>query len=196
MQRLGVLVAHTQPCQPSPEGSPGRPAHRPFRGLLGVHSRCGLHTRAVTVFVTRYPKASDISSSPCLLRLLPAGAVVGWGLHQLESAALSRRTPTAVIDPRSGNASAPEPEFGSRVTTNVTRAGIAPKCRTLALCAIDRTSGRCVRTRVSPDHLRRLPEGAQEGAAHAFAVGKTGLPGDDVDRMTALLQHQPGGLDP
>src|SRR5258705_8143571 len=32
------------------KGSPGRPAHRPFRGMLGVHSRCGLHTRAVTVF--------------------------------------------------------------------------------------------------------------------------------------------------
>src|SRR5215471_10642826 len=31
------------------KGSPGRPAHRPFRGMLGVHSRCGLHTRAVTV---------------------------------------------------------------------------------------------------------------------------------------------------
>ena len=29
----------------------------------------------------------------CLLRLLPAGAVAGWGLHPLESAALSRRTP-------------------------------------------------------------------------------------------------------
>jgi hypothetical protein len=28
-----------------------------------------------------------------LLRLLPAGAVAGWGLHPLESAALSRRTP-------------------------------------------------------------------------------------------------------
>jgi hypothetical protein len=27
-----------------------RPAHRPFRGLLGVHSRYGLHTRRVTVF--------------------------------------------------------------------------------------------------------------------------------------------------
>src|SRR5258706_15448932 len=40
----------TQPCQPSPKGSSGRPAHRPFRGLLGVHSRYGLHTRAVTVF--------------------------------------------------------------------------------------------------------------------------------------------------
>ena len=40
----------TQPCQPSPKGLSGRPAHRPFRGLLGVHSRYGLHTRAVTVF--------------------------------------------------------------------------------------------------------------------------------------------------
>ena len=40
----------SRPCQPSPIGSSGRPAHRPFRGLLGVHSRCGLHTRAVTVF--------------------------------------------------------------------------------------------------------------------------------------------------
>ena len=40
----------TQPCQPSSKGLSGRPAHRPFRGLLGVHSRYGLHTRAVTVF--------------------------------------------------------------------------------------------------------------------------------------------------
>ena len=37
-----------QPCQPSPKGLSGRPAHCPFRGLLSVHSRCGLHTRAVT----------------------------------------------------------------------------------------------------------------------------------------------------
>src|SRR5205807_2063720 len=48
-------------------------------------------------FVTRYPKASDTSSPPCLLRLLLAGAVAGWGLHPLESAALSRRTPEAAI---------------------------------------------------------------------------------------------------
>src|SRR6202048_20916 len=46
-------------------------------------------------FVTRYPKASDISSPPCLLRLLPAGAVAGWDLHPMESAAFSRRTPKA-----------------------------------------------------------------------------------------------------
>src|ERR1700719_4212454 len=50
-------------------------------------------------FVTRYPKASDISSPLCLLRLLPAGAVAGWGLHPLESAALSRRTPVANVAP-------------------------------------------------------------------------------------------------
>jgi hypothetical protein len=43
-----TLRSFTQPYQPSPKGSSGRPAHRPFRGLLGVHSRCGLHTRAVT----------------------------------------------------------------------------------------------------------------------------------------------------
>jgi len=29
--------------------------------------------------------------------LLPAGAVAGWGLHPLESAAFSRRTPIADI---------------------------------------------------------------------------------------------------
>ena len=47
--------------------------------------------------VTRYPEASAISLPPCLLRLLPAGAVAGWGLHPLESAAFARRTPGADI---------------------------------------------------------------------------------------------------
>src|SRR4029077_18507086 len=37
-------------CQPSPIWQSGRPAHCPFRGLLGVHSRYGLHTRSVTVY--------------------------------------------------------------------------------------------------------------------------------------------------
>src|SRR3984893_3679778 len=53
-------------------------------------------------FVTRYPKASDISSPPWLLRLLPAGSVAGWDLHPLESAAFSRRTPRAGV-PRMGS---------------------------------------------------------------------------------------------
>src|SRR5215472_8297014 len=84
----------THPCQPSPIPLSCRPAHRPFRDLLGVHSRCGLHTRAVTVFRDRYPGVSDISSPPCLPRLLPAGAVAGWALHPLKSAALSRQHTT------------------------------------------------------------------------------------------------------
>src|SRR5439155_3829203 len=44
--------------------------------------------------VTRYPKASATSLPPWLLRLLPAGAIAGWDLHPLESAAFPRRTPT------------------------------------------------------------------------------------------------------
>src|SRR5215470_9552403 len=86
----------THPCQPSPVPRPGRPAHRPFRGLLSVHSRCGLHTRTVTVCRDRYPKASDTSSPPCLLRSLPAGAVAGWGLHPPEK----RRLVTAHTESR------------------------------------------------------------------------------------------------
>ena len=50
VQQLGVFLAHlTPPYQPSAIPLSGRPAHRPFRGLLGVYSRCGLHTRAVTL---------------------------------------------------------------------------------------------------------------------------------------------------
>ena len=39
-----------QSCQPSLISLSGRPMHRLFRGLLGVHSHYGLHTRAVTVY--------------------------------------------------------------------------------------------------------------------------------------------------
>src|SRR5277367_6878989 len=42
----------------------------------------------------RYPRASDISSPPCLPRLLPAGAIAGWALHPLEK----RRLVTAHVD--------------------------------------------------------------------------------------------------
>src|SRR5260370_651938 len=38
-QRLAYSCSLTQPYQPSPKGSSGRPAHCPFRRLLGVHSR-------------------------------------------------------------------------------------------------------------------------------------------------------------
>ena len=86
------------------KGSPGRPAHRPFRGMLGVHSRCGLHTRAVTTIVTVIRRLQTFrrlhACSGCFRRERSAG----WGLHPLESAALSRRTPVAVIRPGSTGA--------------------------------------------------------------------------------------------
>ncbi len=87
MQRLGVLVAHlTQPCQPSPEGSPGRPAHRPFRGLLGVHSRCGLHTRAVTVF--RDPLSEGFRH---FVTSMPAPVASGWSGRRVGVAPTGKR---------------------------------------------------------------------------------------------------------
>src|SRR5215469_10575683 len=64
-------------------GHARNPSSLSCRGLPGVHSRCGLHTRSVTVFRDRYPGGLDISSPPCLPRLLPAGAIAGWGLHPL-----------------------------------------------------------------------------------------------------------------
>ena len=45
-----IFRSFSQPYQPSPKTLSGRPAHCPFRGLLGVHSRYGLYTRAATVF--------------------------------------------------------------------------------------------------------------------------------------------------
>ena len=87
VQRLGVLDAHlTQPCQPSPEGSPGRPAHRPFRGLLGVHSRCGLHTRAVTVF--RDPLSEGFRH---FVTSMPAPVASGWSGRRVGLAPTGKR---------------------------------------------------------------------------------------------------------
>src|ERR1700676_4172612 len=84
-QRLGVFLrSFTQPCQPSPKGLSGRPAHRPFRGLLCVHSRYGLHTRRVTVyrdtlnrgfshFVTSMTAPVASGWSGCRVGLTPTG---------------------------------------------------------------------------------------------------------------------------
>jgi hypothetical protein len=71
-------------CQPSPIWQSGRPVHRPFRGLLGVHSRYGLHTRAVTVyrdtltegfshFVTSMTAPVASGWSGCRVGLTPTG---------------------------------------------------------------------------------------------------------------------------
>jgi len=87
----------SQPYQPSPIWQSGRPAHRPFRGLFGVHLRYGLHTRAATVFrgtLNRrlQPFRYLHSCSGCFrLEPSPGGACTHW-----KSAAFSRRTPYAV----------------------------------------------------------------------------------------------------
>jgi hypothetical protein len=70
---------------------------RPGRPLLSSRT-VRAHSRGHQ-FVTRHPKASAISLLPWLLRLVPAGAVAGWGLHPLEYAALSRRTLTGPLTP-------------------------------------------------------------------------------------------------
>src|SRR5258707_15418566 len=63
----------TQPYQHAPIWPSGRPAHRPFRGLLGVHSRYGLHTRAVTVY--RDPLSEGFSH---VVTSMTAPVASGW----------------------------------------------------------------------------------------------------------------------
>jgi len=58
--------------------------------LRPAHSRRHL-------YVTRYTEGFSHFVTSMTAPLLPAGAFAGWGLHPLESAALSRRTQAAVI---------------------------------------------------------------------------------------------------
>src|SRR5712692_1310271 len=93
----------TQPCQPSPLGLTGRPAHRPFRGLLSVHSRYGLHTRAVTVYrdalIEGLSHFVSSMTSPIASgwSISPGGAYTRWkappwhGAHPLQTVAALKR---------------------------------------------------------------------------------------------------------
>src|SRR5580692_10988693 len=95
--------AHSsQPYQPSPKGLSGRPAHRPFRGLLGVHSRYALHTRAVTVYCDTLTRGfSHFVTS------MTASVASGWsgcrvGFAPTGTRRLSRRTPGTDIRSQRG----------------------------------------------------------------------------------------------
>src|ERR1700686_4972513 len=73
----------TQPYQPSPKGLSGRPAHCPFRGLLSVHSRYGLHTVAVTNSAHSNRRLQPLrclhDCSDCFrLERLPGGVRTHW----------------------------------------------------------------------------------------------------------------------
>ena len=56
-----------------PHRRTGRPAHRPFRGLLSVHSRYGLHTRWMSSNVTR-----SIRGSSHFVTSMTAPIASGW----------------------------------------------------------------------------------------------------------------------
>src|SRR5207342_812524 len=87
-------------CQPSPIWQSGRPVHCPFRGLLGVHSRYGLHTRAVTVYRDTLSEGFSHFVTSIAAPVASGWSVAGWDLHPLESAAFPRRTPAADIRSR------------------------------------------------------------------------------------------------
>ena len=95
----GVLHHSFTPLyQPSPIWLSGRPVQRPFRGLLSVHSRYGLHTRAVTLCCdTLHRRLQPFrylhSCSGCFrLEWLPGGSFTHW-----ENATFTRRTPKVDI---------------------------------------------------------------------------------------------------
>ena len=83
-RRAQTSLELTRPYQPSPIWWSGRPAHRPFRGLLSVHSRCGLHTRTVTyVTVIRgLHTLRHLHACPGCFRL---ELLAGWDPNPLES---------------------------------------------------------------------------------------------------------------
>src|SRR6476469_7947700 len=100
----------TQPYQPSPIWQSGRPAHRPFRGLLGVHSRYGLHTRAVTVyrdtlsegfshFVTSMTAPAASGWSGCRVGLAPTGKRRLFTAHARSRHRGTRSVVDALFDP-------------------------------------------------------------------------------------------------
>jgi hypothetical protein len=64
-----------QSYQPSLIWPSGRPVHCPFRGLLSVHSRYGLHTRAVTVY--RDPLSEGFSH---FVTSIAAPVASGWSV--------------------------------------------------------------------------------------------------------------------
>src|SRR5207249_7722876 len=84
--QVSYFRSFTLPYQPSPKTLSGRPAHRPFRGLLGVHSRCGLHTRAVTVFRDTLSKGfSHFVTS------IAAPVASGWSVRRMGFAPTGKR---------------------------------------------------------------------------------------------------------
>ena len=84
----------TQPYQPSPKGSSGRPAHRPFEA-------CSAFTRVAACTLAPSPiRDAHSEGFSHFVTSIAAPVASGWsvcqvGVDPLERAALSRRTPNA-----------------------------------------------------------------------------------------------------
>src|SRR5438477_8885289 len=92
---MGVLVAQNRPSVSAfPDSTVASACTSTFsrfaRRLLALRPA---HSRSHQIR-DRYPGASDISSPPCLPRLLPAGEIAGWALHPLDK----RRLVTAHVE--------------------------------------------------------------------------------------------------
>ena len=82
---MGAVVAQKSPIRISLPRSHCRVGlHIVLFEACSAFTHVAAYTLARSPIRGRYPKASDTSSPPCLLRLLPAGAVAGRGLHPLE----------------------------------------------------------------------------------------------------------------
>ena len=103
-------LGHSRPSVPGRLPCQAGPRHKPslvtLRSLTGNRSPAGFAQRSHALRPAHshghqscecYANASGISTPRYLLQLLPAGAVAGRGLHRLESAAFSRRTPKAAV---------------------------------------------------------------------------------------------------
>ena len=128
----------------------------------------------------RYPRASDISSPPCLPRLLPAGAVAGRGLHPLENAALSRRTWIPVLrrDHRQRRGRAGSSRSHDRdLNSGATRNGHPPKRQRSGLTV----------TRVE-DH------GEAAASGHVVSPAAKRRPDRKSSRSSGLRYRVPGSI--
>jgi hypothetical protein len=76
-----------------PRFSAGQLLHCPFRGLLSVHSRYGLHACQVA-FATLYTGGFSgfVASTAAPIATGRSDPVPGWDLHPLLTSAFSRRT--------------------------------------------------------------------------------------------------------
>jgi len=110
VQQMGALVALTRPSISAFPSLPRKGCRVGLHIVLFEACSAFTHVAAPTLalspnFVTSYPKASDISSPPCLLRCFRLERSTGGICTHWKSAAFSRRAPEAVIHRRSRMAS-------------------------------------------------------------------------------------------